>query len=545
MDECQPPPSGAPSSPSEKNSLEQSSEPKAKTESGSVVVEIGFRRRGGAKRGGRDVQSVPHRRHLNRPVIELTDLWTSVRPERTEVDRAFLPGALRILETPASTAHVRAAYILCLLVSAGVIWACIGHLDVYADATGIVQPSGNTKVVQPITSGRIIAFAATDGRKVKAGDVLVQLDPTSAIAERNVLRNQLIDTRAEVIRLEAEIRAATTAVVDTNPKVVWPPDLPASVTDREQDVLRTDLSSFSASISSLQAQKKVSESDRNKYADNIAPQSKVISLMNEHLGMDHTMQVEGWNSRLNVLTEEQQLQTAQLQLINLQGSLAQANAQIQVLASQIASTKQDFITKATGYLVKSEENVDELEQKLIEAEETVSNTRLSAPVDGTIEGSGITTVGQTVLTGQQLMQIVPDATPLEITAYVLNTDIGFINVGQAATIKVDSFDFTRYGTISGHITKIAADAMPGKEALSQQKDASAAISATGSTSVTSAAQQTSDLVFPVTIKPDRPGLLSGGQLLPLTSGMTVTVEIRTESRRAINYILAPLQSMFL
>ena len=86
--------------------------------------------------------------------------------------------------------------------------------------------------------------------------------------------------------------------------------------------------------------------------------------------------------------------------------------------------------------------------------------------------------------------------------------------------------------------------MPGKEALTQQKDASTATSATSALSATNAAQQTSDLVFPVTIKPDRPGLYQNGTLLPLTSGMTVTVEIRTESRQAIKFILSPLQSMF-
>ena len=91
---------------------------------------------------------------------------------------------------------------------------------------------------------------------------------------------------------------------------------------------------------------------------------------------------------------------------------------------------------------------------------------------------------------------------------------------------------------------MAADALPGKQAQQQQSNGSTPPSADGAMSATSAAQQTTDLVFPVTIVPDQPGLKVAGKLLPLTSGMTVTVEIRTESRRAINYILSPLQSLF-
>ena len=152
----------------------------------------------------------------------------------------------------------------------------------------------------------------------------------------------------------------------------------------------------------------------------------------------------------------------------------------------------------------------------------------------------MTTVGQVVTTGQQVMQIVPDGTPLEVEAYILNSDAGFVQVGQAATIKVDTFPYTRYGTISGTVTRLAADALPGKQAQQQQSNGSIPPSADGSMSATSAAQQTTDLVFPVTVVPDQPGLKVGGRLLPLT----VTVEIRTESRRAIDYILAPLHSIF-
>ncbi len=308
--------------------------------------------------------------------------------------------------------------------------------------------------------------------------------------------------------------------------------------------MASELASLAATLSNLDAQRIATVADRDKYQANIDPQKKVIELINEHLGMRNTLFKDGWNSRATVLEQEQQLQSAQLQLVNLQGSLAQANAAIPVIDSKIQLTRQSFVTSNTAALVQSQQQVDKLRQDLAKAEQKVDDMTLTSPIGGTVQATAVTTVGQVVTTGQQLMQIVPEGTPLEIEAYILNKDAGFIRVGQDATIKVDTFPYTRYGTIAGKVTRLAVDAMPGKQAQQQQSNGSVPPSANGAMSVTSAAQQTTDLVFPVTIAPDEPALEVDGRKLPLTSGMTVTVEIRTESRRAIDYILSPLHSLF-
>ena len=123
---------------------------------------------------------------------------------------------------------------------------------------------------------------------------------------------------------------------------------------------------------------------------------------------------------------------------------------------------------------------------------------------------------------------------------MLNTDIGFVREGQPATIKIDTFPYTRYGTIAGKVTRVAADAVSGAEAIRQQKDA-ASPALQGTASDTNAAQATGDLVFPVTIALSRSTIEVGGKATPLTaSGMSVVVEIATGEHRAISYIMYPL-----
>ena len=142
------------------------------------------------------------------------------------------------------------------------------------------------------------------------------------------------------------------------------------------------------------------------------------------------------------------------------------------------------------------------------------------------------------------MEVVPDGHHLQIQAYVLNEDIGFVKPGQPVNIKIDAFPYSRYGSIDGTVVKVANDAIPGKQGQQQQMNGSQPPSNDGSMSITTAAQATQDLVFPVIIKPAQTEMNIDGKQIPLVSGMTLTAEIKTERRTAISYILSPLVDTF-
>ena len=484
-------------------------------------------------KGGRQVRRP-------RPDIDLDELWAPLKRERAPEDREFLPGALEILEAPASPIRIVLIYALCGLIAAALAWSWFGHLDVYADATGKVQASGRTKVVQPLDSGTVIKILGGDGMKVKEGAPLIELDPSEAIANETVARDALTNARAEILRRQAAVKAARQDPVDVKITVPWTDDIPQAVRGREEDALHSDLATLAATIDNLKAQKAEAEAQRDKYAGAIVPQKQVNTLLDERVGMTDQMFTKGWNSRLTVIELMQQKQQAELALANINGSLGAAKASIAVIDSQIAKTVQSFTDTNTQAYVTQQQKVDELVQALAKAELKVTHMTLRAPISGIVQATSVTTIGQVVGPGQQLMQVVPEDAPLEIEAYILNTDAGFVKVGQDVTIKVDTFPYTRYGTIDGTVTKVAADALTGKQAQQQQTNPSAAPD--GAMTITSAAQQTSDLVFPVIIKPKTTTLMVDGKRRSLTSGMTATVEIRTESRRAIDYILSPIQS---
>jgi hemolysin D len=134
------------------------------------------------------------------------------------------------------------------------------------------------------------------------------------------------------------------------------------------------------------------------------------------------------------------------------------------------------------------------------------------------------------------MRIVPEDAALEIECYLPNQDIGFVKEGQDAVVKIESFPFTRYGTINARVTRVARDAIPQPEA--EQTEANSAKSTKSTNSGT--AQRTQNLVFPVTLRPEATLIGIDGTNIPLSAGMATTVEIRTGSRRILEYIFSPL-----
>ncbi|MGH7100023.1 MAG: HlyD family efflux transporter periplasmic adaptor subunit, partial [Stellaceae bacterium] len=304
-------------------------------------------------------------------------------------------------------------------------------------------------------------------------------------------------------------------------------------------ILEADLTRLAAALSDLAAQRREKESERDRFSDGVTAQKALIAVVDQHIAMHRVLAKEGVESRALLLDALAKLGRDQVALTTLQGSLQDAIAEITVIDREIVKTRQDFLTTATQQLTDAERQADELAEALKKASQTLAGMTLKAPIAGTVEAMAVTTPGQTVKPGQQLMQIVPDGQGLEIEAYVLNTDIGFVRKGQSVTLKIDTFPYTRYGTISGTVVKVGTDAIPGGVALRQQMNGSTPI-ASGKLSDTGAAEETTDLVFPVMIAPSRTTMRIDGVERPLLPGMSVVAEITTGKQRALDYILFPL-----
>jgi len=157
------------------------------------------------------------------PAQRVVPFRTTDRMRREEL--AFLPAALELVETPPSPIGRMIAATLMLLFTATLAWTWWGTIDIVASATGKIVPSGRTKVLQPFETGVVRAIRVQDGQAVKAGDVLIELDPTLNAAERDHMHNDLLAERLNIARLRAALAGGDDPVRDFVPPTGADPDL--------------------------------------------------------------------------------------------------------------------------------------------------------------------------------------------------------------------------------------------------------------------------------------------------------------------------------
>lgn len=376
------------------------------------------------------------------------------------VDPEFLPSALSIIELPVSPIHWEVVAVFAALFLCVAALSYFGHIEDYAASPGKIQATGRTKVVEPSVAGKVSVIHVHDGDRVKEGQALIELDPTDAIASRAIIADKLVNLRAEMARQRVELAAGRVDPINLDTPISWESDIPAEAREREEGVLRADLSKLAATLADLAAQRKAAEVLRDKFTANITAQNALLAVTTEHVAMNQALANEGWNSRLKVLEILSKQRAQEIALSALQGGLADAQAAIPVIDSQIAKTREVFVTDAMQALAQADRQRDQLAQQLTKADKTLADVTLRSPTSGVVQNGAVTTIGQVVKAGDQLMQVVPDGDHLEAVAYVDNTDIGFLKLGQKVELRLQTFPYATYGTIPGTIVDIGRDALP-------------------------------------------------------------------------------------
>ncbi|MDX8483459.1 HlyD family type I secretion periplasmic adaptor subunit [Mesorhizobium sp. VK24D] len=476
-------------------------------------------------------------------------------------DREFLPAAIEILETPAPPLSVVTMLTICAFFAAALAWSFYGRLDVHAVAPGKIDTAGHAKVIQPFDPGKVVAIHVENGQRVKAGDLLLELDPAEPAAEENAQRDALNANLAEIARRHFAIATARAvlngpaksgdtnaselivaqlaqAAADPEPRIVWGVELSEAMRLREASVLTADLDQLLGALQSLDKQILQKEATHQRLDMSIGYQNKVIETLTQLVSTRQEALDRAVGSKVNLYDSKQQLERSQSSLASDQGELIETDAALKQLASQKIMTLSQFVADNENKLADAERKADEAEQAVVKADARLARTRLYSPTDGIAQQIAVTTVGQVVTTGQQLLVVAPTKGALQVEALVANLDIGFVKPGQSAAIKVDAFPFTRFGVLHGTVTRVAPEAVEEQEA--KRGLANAAAAANTAAAPASQAGQPQSFVFPVTIALEEQAMNINGQMIPLTSGMTVTVEIKTDSRRVIDYLLSPL-----
>lgn len=451
-------------------------------------------------------------------------------------DHEFLPAALEILEAPPSPVRMAIILVICAFVVVALAWSWIGRLDIIATAQGKVHPSGRVKVIQPLDTAKVTAIRVRNGDEVRAGQVLIRLDPSDAQADVAADRAALEAYEAEADRRRAVLAAALSGRLTPLPAIVWKNAIAGSIQRREVRVLAADLNQLASSISSLRAQADQKRTEQTSLRATIAVQEQLVETENTLVGMDVELRKRGAGSKTQIAKATESLQIQQTSLAEEQGKLADSQAAQAVVERNIQETRRKFVSENAQKLDDAERRVDDLRQKLTKAHGKLDHMTLRSPIEGAVQALSVTTIGQVLTSGQEIMRIVPKNSNLAIEAYLPNADRGFVKQGDKAVVKVASFPFTRYGTLPAIVVRVAHDAISTTAAMRAEADPTRA----RRNSSSSGGQATQNLVYPVTLKLQRKTMNIDGAQVSLSPGMGVTVEIRTGSRRILQYLFSPL-----
>jgi hemolysin D len=450
--------------------------------------------------------------------------------KRRGEELAFLPAALEIVETPPSPiGHAIGATII-LLFSAALVWAWWGTIDIVASATGKILPSGRTKVVQPFETGVVRSIRVQDGQAVKAGDVLIELDPTVNAAERDHLHNDLLAERLNIARLRAALAGSDDPAADFKP----PADADPELIGTQRQLLLNQVTEHRAKITALLRQQAQKEAEQATTAATIHKLETIIPVVQSRVDIRKTLVEKELGSKLSYF-EVFQLLVEQQEEFNVQKShLQETEAAIAAIRETRGQAAAEYRHTLSDELAKAEQKANGLAQDLIKAEQRTRLQLLTASVDGVVQQLAIHTVGGVVTPAQPLLAVVPSDSRLEIEAMVSNRDIGFVHAGQDVETKVDTFNFTRYGLLHGQVLSVSQDAV----IRDRQQDGSGG-RPLGTANETSEPKG-QELNYSARISLDHTQMQIDDKMVNLSPGMAVTVEIKTGSRRILSYLLSPL-----
>ncbi len=453
---------------------------------------------------------------LSQSLQRTRSVWCESRRQRRATDAParlaheleFLPAAEALRDTPAHPAPRVLLGIILALSALTLAWATLGRIDVVSVAQGEVLAVGRSKPVQADNLAVVKAIHVHDGQRVSAGQLLVEFDPSLTDAELAQLQSQVLEARMDQVRATVLLDALREG---RTPVPATAPDASAEVQAqlrRRIDVQYQELSAHLAQADSALSQRDAEIGAVVAMIDSL----KATMPISRQVADDYRGLLAGnYVSRHAWLEREQAAVQQKQQLAAQQARLSQAQA----ARRQALDARHTAVAESSRGLLElqqqANQRITELSQELLKAGQRDRQTRLIAPVAGTVQQLAVTAPGAVVTAAQPVLLIVPGDQPVEIEAFLANRDVGFVHAHQQVRIKVDAFDFTRCGMLNGEVTSVSSDAI---------------------------ADPKRGPVYSVRVRLERG---PGENALSLAPGMAVRAEIHTGRRRLISYFLSPLQ----
>jgi hemolysin D len=426
-------------------------------------------------------------------------------PQRLADEAAFLPAALSLQETPVHPAPRRLAWAVMGLFVLALVWSIFGEVDIVAVAPGRIIVSDRTKTIQPLEASVVKRVLVRDGDRVEAGQVLVELDPTMASADKASVEEQLNAAVSEEQRTAALLKAMAGRGV---------PGLPRGADAATRSLLHSEWQDISAKLAKLGAEIVRRQAEMATVRETIAKLEATVPMAQAREADYKRLVEQGYISGHATQDKTRERIELERDLATQRARLVEAQSTLRETEQARTALRAETVRQLNDRNALASTKRQQLSADRTKAEQRERLTQLTAPVSGTVQQLAVYTTGGVVTTAQPLMIVVPDSPTVSAEVTVANQDIGFVNAGQTAEVKLETFPYTRYGTVEARVDVVTADA------VTDEKKGS---------------------YYPAILTLSQKDMNIDGKRVPLSPGMNITAEIKTGKRRVIEYLLSPVQ----
>lgn len=414
-----------------------------------------------------------------------------------------------ILEEGGSSGLIRGAMVtICVVICLFLGWSMVTNVDEVAVTSGEVIPSGQVQALQHLEGGIVKEILLQEGQLVEKGQVLIKLDETSAVTEL-----QKLEARRAGLEIRSErLRALGIGGVPDWSKVGS--RYPAMIRD-QQRIYEGSLEAFFSRQETIRKQIEQRRADLELFVEREQTLIRSAEIFAEELDVREQLYKEGLTSKIAYLDAKRSMNTARGELADLISERERAVEAIKESQSRLDEIETEFREQALAELSESANELIQVEEALVQARDRVRRLKITAPVRGIVKGLLIHTIGGIIPPGEVITEIVPLDKELVVEAKIKPRDVGHVRIGQPVTVKVTTYDFSRFGGITGELQDVSASTF-----LDEQGEP----------------------YYKGIIELDRSYVGKDQSQNRVMPGMTVQADIKTGKKTLFSYLLKPVYS---
>ena len=388
-----------------------------------------------------------------------------------------------------------------------VIWAATAKLDHVVRGTGEVVTSAQTQRIQSLEGGILRRLYVEEGDLVEAGTLLAELDPTQSESSFGQMQQQLLALEARLTRLRAEHEQK-------------PLDFPADILAAAPAVVEAQRSAFSQRREVHRIERSVLEEQvtqrRNDLADARTEADvarRQLELVRREYEVTRDLVERQLEAELSLLAAQRELNDAEARIRKADLAVETAQAALNEARERLAQHDATFQRDVGLEIADTAGQIAEVREQIRGLRDRLSRTDLTAPMAAIVNKINIRTLGGVVQPGEPILELTPVNVPVQVQAEIPPKDIAFLEMGQAVSIKLTAYDFSRFGGLDGEIVFIGSDALE---------------------------RQDGTRYFLIRAETEQPFLESEGERYPISPGMAANMDILISKRTVLEYLMEPV-----